>query len=97
MEDAAYWIVFPGLLSLLSYRAQFYQPRDGTTHNGLGSPALITNGENALQLDLMEAFQGRLLSLITPACVKLTHKTSHWERWAEKLVKDTVELWQLAG
>ena len=25
---------FPGLLSLLSYRTQDYQPRDGPTHNG---------------------------------------------------------------
>jgi hypothetical protein len=34
MEDAAYWIAFPGLLSLISYRTQDYQPKDGTTHNG---------------------------------------------------------------
>jgi hypothetical protein len=38
-----------------------YQPRDGTTHKGL-SP-LITNGENALQLDLTEAFPQLKLSL----------------------------------
>jgi hypothetical protein len=29
-----------GLLSLLSSRTQDYQPRDGTTHNGLGSTTL---------------------------------------------------------
>ena len=34
MEDAAYWLASPGLLSLLSYRTQDYQSRDGTTHNG---------------------------------------------------------------
>ena len=52
----------PGLLSLLSERTQDHQPRDGPTHNGLGPPPLITNWENALQLDLMEAFpQVRLL------------------------------------
>jgi hypothetical protein len=33
-RNAALWIVSPGLLSLLSYRIQNYQPRDGTTHNG---------------------------------------------------------------
>jgi len=76
-RDAAYWLASPGLLSLLSYRTQDHQPRDGTTHNGLGPPPLITNRANALQLGLMEAFpQLRLFSLITPACVKLTHKTS---------------------
>jgi hypothetical protein len=63
-RGAAYWLASPGLLSLLSYRTQDYQPRDGTTHNGLGPPSLITNWENAFQLDFMEAFpQGRLLSL----------------------------------
>ena len=34
---AAYWLTPHGLLSLLSYRPQDHQPRDGTTHNGLGS------------------------------------------------------------
>jgi hypothetical protein len=53
-RDVPYWLAFPGLLSLLSYRTQDNQPRDGTTFDG----------ENALQLDPMEAFpQGRLLSL----------------------------------
>jgi hypothetical protein len=49
---------------LLFYRIQDYQPMDGTTHNGLGPSSLITNWENALQLDLLGAFfQWRLLSL----------------------------------
>ena len=34
-RNAAYWIASPGLFSLLSYRTQYYHPRDGTTHNGL--------------------------------------------------------------
>jgi hypothetical protein len=34
-KDAAYWFASPGLLSLLSYRTQDYQPRVGTTHNVL--------------------------------------------------------------
>ena len=38
MEDAAYWLVPHGLLSLLSYRTQDHQLRDGTTHNGLVCP-----------------------------------------------------------
>jgi hypothetical protein len=39
----AYWLALHGLLSLLSYRVQDYQPRDGTTYNVLGPPCLITN------------------------------------------------------
>jgi len=43
MEGDAYWLAAPALLGLLSYRTQNHQPRDGTTHNGLGPPTLITN------------------------------------------------------
>jgi hypothetical protein len=33
-RDVPYWLASPGLLSLLSYKTQDYQPRDGTTHKG---------------------------------------------------------------
>jgi hypothetical protein len=33
-RDVLYWLASPGLLSLLSYRPQDYQPRDGPTHKG---------------------------------------------------------------
>ena len=33
-RDVTYWLAPPGLLSLLSYRTQDYQLRDGTTHIG---------------------------------------------------------------
>jgi hypothetical protein len=33
-RDVTYWLASPGLLNLLSYRTQDYQPRDGTTHKG---------------------------------------------------------------
>ena len=33
-RDVTYWFASPGLLSLLSYNTQDYQPRDGPTHNG---------------------------------------------------------------
>ena len=33
-RDVTYWLASPGLLSLLSYRIQDYQPRDGSTHKG---------------------------------------------------------------
>jgi hypothetical protein len=32
MEGAAYWLASPGLLSLIFYRTQDHQPRDGTNH-----------------------------------------------------------------
>ena len=40
MKGAAYWLAPCGLLSLLSYITQHYQPRDGTTHSGLGPLSL---------------------------------------------------------
>ena len=42
-SDVLYWLASPGLLSLLSYRTQDYQPRDGTTHKGPSPPHLIAN------------------------------------------------------
>ena len=33
-RGTSYCLAFPGLLSLLSYRTQDYQPRDDTTNNG---------------------------------------------------------------
>ena len=33
-RDVLYWLASPGLLSLLSYRTQDYQRRDGPTHKG---------------------------------------------------------------
>jgi hypothetical protein len=33
-RDVLYWLASPGLLSLLSYKTQDYQPRDGPTHTG---------------------------------------------------------------
>jgi hypothetical protein len=33
-RDVTYWIASSGLLSLLSYRTQDYQPRVGPTHKG---------------------------------------------------------------
>jgi hypothetical protein len=37
-RDVTYRLASPGLLSLLSYRTQDYQPRDGPTHKG---PSLL--------------------------------------------------------
>jgi hypothetical protein len=51
-RGAAYWLAPHGLPSLLSYRTQSHQPKDGTAHNELGCLPLVTNQENALLLYL---------------------------------------------
>jgi hypothetical protein len=45
-RDAAHWLAPHGLLSLLSYRTQEHQPRDGPTHSGRGPLPSITNEKN---------------------------------------------------
>ena len=77
-RDVTYWLASPGLLSLLSYRSHIYQPRDGITHNGLGPPPLITSWEKCLTAGSHGGISSTeaSFSVITPACVKLTHKTS---------------------
>lgn len=37
-------------LSQPAYKTQDHHPRDGTTHNGIGSPVAIINQENAFQV-----------------------------------------------
>jgi hypothetical protein len=77
-RDAVYWLASHGLLHLLSYRTQDYQTEDGTTHHDPGSPTLISSWEKHLRA----GSQGGIFltdappSLVTLACVKLTHKTS---------------------
>jgi hypothetical protein len=52
-RDVLYWLASPGLLSLLSYRTKTTSPEMFLPTRG--PPTLITNWENALQLDLMKA------------------------------------------
>jgi len=42
-RDVAYWLAPRDLLTLLSYRTQDHQLRDGTTYNGLDPPTSTTN------------------------------------------------------
>jgi hypothetical protein len=42
-KNTAYWVVLRGVLSLLSYKSQYYLPRCGTTHCKQGFPTSITN------------------------------------------------------
>ena len=73
-RSAAYCLAPHGLLSLLSYRTQDHQPRDGTTHSGLGLPhqSLIKK----MPLHTAHLYGGIFSleapsSLMTLACVKL--------------------------
>jgi hypothetical protein len=80
-RDVTYWLASPGLLSLLSYRTQDYQPRDGTTHHEPSSldhkpRKCLTAGSHG-GISSREAPS----SVITPACVKLTHKTSQYRHF----------------
>jgi hypothetical protein len=65
---------FTGLLSLLSYRTQDHQPRDGTTYNGLSHPSLMKK----MPTDMLMARSNRgifLTKVLLPkelAYVKLT-------------------------
>ena len=79
-RDVTYWFASSGLLSLISYRTQDYQPRDGTTHKGPTHPwSLIEKiphswiswhgGTSPIEAPF---------SVITPACHKLTHKSSQY-------------------
>jgi hypothetical protein len=65
------------LLSLLFYRAQ---SRDGTTHNRASYPWSLI--EKCLTAGSHGGISSREapFSVITPACVKLTHKTSQYIR-----------------
>jgi hypothetical protein len=49
-RDTAYSLAPHGLLILLSYIIQDHLPRDGPTHDGLYSPILVINQEDASQI-----------------------------------------------
>ena len=75
----AYWLASPDWLNS-PCRTWHHLPRESATHYGLDPPPLITNWENAFQMDPLEAFpQVRLLPLWWLACFKLTHKISSTE------------------
>jgi hypothetical protein len=77
-RDVTYWLASPGLLSLGSYRTQNYQPRDGTTHNEPAPPPpdhVPCAGSHGGTSPAEAPF-----SVVTPACVKLTHKTSQYRQ-----------------
>ena len=50
-RDASYWLAphGPTQPAFVSYGTQGHQPRNGPTHNGLGSPSGIVNWGNTLQ------------------------------------------------
>jgi hypothetical protein len=98
MERCYYWLAAsPRLLSLLSYRTQDYQPRDGTTHNGPFYPWSLIEKMSYSRTSWRHFLKGvrphggissrEAPFLITPACVKLTHKLSqdnYQSSWEER-------------
>jgi hypothetical protein len=82
-RDVPYWLASPGMLNLFSYRTQDYKLRDGTTYNG---PSHLchqlkkcpTAGPHGGTSPTEAPF-----SVITPACVKLTHKTGQYNIWTQ--------------
>jgi hypothetical protein len=67
-RDVTSWLASPGLLSLLSYRSQDYQPRDGPTNKG---PFPLTARSHGGISPTEAPF-----SVIALAYVKLTPQTS---------------------
>ena len=58
-QGRGHGVLFPGLLSLLSYRIQDHQPSGGVTHNGLDLPTSVTKKtpkQACLQPELTEIF-----------------------------------------
>jgi hypothetical protein len=72
-RDASYWLASPWLAQI-AFLQNPRLPAQRWYHPQGALPPLITNWENAPQLGLMEA----PFSVVTPACVKLTHKTSQY-------------------
>jgi hypothetical protein len=85
-RDATYWLASPVFLSLLSYRTQDDQPRNGTINKW---PSLLDHQLKKMPYNWhswRHFLNGSSFSVITPACVRLTHKTSQY-RLKETLLK----------
>jgi hypothetical protein len=80
-RDVPYWLASPGLLSLLSYRTKTTSPGMAPPTRGL-SP-LITNWETAGSHGGTSPTEAPF-SVMTPACVKLTHKTSQYTKFSKQ-------------
>jgi hypothetical protein len=80
-KDITYWLASSGLLSLVSYRTQDYQPRDGITHKGPPPWSLIekmpTSGSHG-GLSPTEA----PFSVITPAVCQLDTQNQPVQQWS---------------
>jgi hypothetical protein len=59
-KNVSYWLASPGWFSLLSYRTQDYQPRDGTTHN------VLSPFDHYLRKCLKVGSYGGISSLVAP-------------------------------
>jgi hypothetical protein len=85
-RDVSYWLASPGLLSLLSYRTQDYQPRDGTTHKEPSHPWSLIEKMPYSCISWRHFLNWSSFLCDNSSCVKLTHKTSqhrHCVYWRE--------------
>jgi hypothetical protein len=86
MEGYYLLACFPWLVQLLSYRTQDYQPRNGTTQNGPSHPDhKLRKRLTAVSHEGITSREAPF-SVITPACVKLTYKTSEYREHTSKPV-----------
>jgi hypothetical protein len=75
-RDVPYWLASPGLLSLLSYRTQDYQPRDGPTHKGPSPPWTLIEKTPYSWISWRHFLNWSSFPCDNSSCVKLTHRTS---------------------
>jgi hypothetical protein len=73
----AYWLASHGLLSLLSYRTQSHQHRDGTTHNRLDPPCSSQIRKMLFRLAYRSIIGG--IFSIEVSCPQMTRLWSSWQ------------------
>jgi hypothetical protein len=60
--EKCYWLALHGLPSQFSYSSQDHQPKDGTTHNSLGSTYSITNKKMPYRLAYSPILERKFLN-----------------------------------
>lgn len=65
-RGAAYWLAAHGLLGLLSYKSQGYQPTCDTIHNRLGPPTSTIDQDNITQACLQVSLNRGIFSVEVP-------------------------------
>jgi hypothetical protein len=78
-RDVTYWLASPGLLSLVSCRTQTTSPKMVPPARGWAlSPWSLIEKMPYSWISWKHFLKRGSFSVITPSCVKLTHKTSQY-------------------